>query len=100
MIPFFPPYSPMHYRHSFSKTSSSHNTNHFTNNSFSDIPSKNDSTVSQDYSSTTSHSQYFEIFGIRLYFDDILILCLLFFLYQEDVNDQLLFIALLLLLLS
>ena len=44
--------------------------------------------------------QYFDIFGIRLYFDDILILCLLFFLYEENVNDQLLFMALLLLLLS
>lgn len=44
--------------------------------------------------------QYFDIFGIRLHFDDILILCLLFFLYQEGVNDQMLFIALLLILLS
>ncbi len=51
-------------------------------------------------SSRSSDEQFFDIFGIRLYFDDILILCLLFFLYQEEVNDQFLFIALLLLLLS
>lgn len=44
--------------------------------------------------------QYFDIFGIRLHFDDVLILCLLFFLYEENVSDQLLFISLLLLLLS
>lgn len=42
----------------------------------------------------------FEIFGITLYFDDILIICLLFFLYNEGVKDQLLFISLILLLLS
>lgn len=42
----------------------------------------------------------FEIFGIKLYFDDILIVCLIFFLYQEGVQDQSLFISLVLLLLS
>lgn len=42
----------------------------------------------------------FEIFGLQLYMDDILILCLLYFLYEENVKDELLFIALLLLLLS
>ena len=42
----------------------------------------------------------FEIFGITLHFDDILLICLLFFLYNEGVQDQLLFISLILLLLS
>lgn len=42
----------------------------------------------------------FEIFGIKLYFDDILIMALLFFLYSEGVEDNLLFISLILLLLS
>ncbi|MBQ3145371.1 MAG: hypothetical protein IJB90_02175 [Clostridia bacterium] len=42
----------------------------------------------------------FEIFGITLHFDDVLLICLLFFLYNEGVNDQLLFISLILLLLS
>lgn len=44
--------------------------------------------------------EFFEIMGIKLYFDDILIICLLFFLYTEDVQDEWLFIALILLLLS
>lgn len=44
--------------------------------------------------------EFFEIFGIRLYFDDILILCLLYFLYKEDVHDEMLFLALILLLIS
>ena len=42
----------------------------------------------------------FEIFGLKLYFDDILLLCLIFFLYKEGVNDEYLFLALIMLLLS
>ncbi len=43
---------------------------------------------------------FFEVFGLKLYFDDILIICLIFFLYKEEVNDEYLFMALILLLLS
>ena len=42
----------------------------------------------------------FEILGLKLYFDDLLIIALLFFLYEEDVKDTYLYIALILLLLS
>ncbi len=42
----------------------------------------------------------FEFFGIKLYFDDILLICLLLFLYNEGVKDQFLFISLIMLLLS
>lgn len=45
-------------------------------------------------------SPVFEIFGIKLYFDDILLIALIFFLYDEGVQDNMLFIALILLLLS
>lgn len=41
-----------------------------------------------------------EIVGIQLYLDDLIILGLLFFLYQEGVKDEILFISLVLLLLS
>ena len=58
-----------------------------------------------DYSrkeSTASKEEkaIFEILGIKLYFDDLLLLCLIFFLYTEGVQDQYLLIALILLLLS
>ena len=43
---------------------------------------------------------FFEVFGLKLYFDDVLIICLIFFLYQEGVKDEYLFMALILLLLS
>ncbi len=42
----------------------------------------------------------FELFGFKLYFDDILLLGLLFVLYSEGVDDTNLYIALVLLLLS
>lgn len=43
---------------------------------------------------------FLEILGIKLYSDDILLLCLIFFLYKEGVQDEYLFIALIMLLLS
>lgn len=42
----------------------------------------------------------FEVFGIKLYYDDILILFLIYFLYKEGVNDLYLYIALFLLFIS
>lgn len=39
-----------------------------------------------------------EILGIKLYLDDLIILGILFFLYEENVHDDILFIILLLLL--
>lgn len=49
---------------------------------------------------TDDSRECFEIFGIKLFFDDILLICLIFFLYNEGVKDQYLFISLILLLLS
>ena len=43
---------------------------------------------------------WFDLFGIKLYFDDVLILSLLFFLYNEKVKDEGLFLTLVLLLIS
>jgi len=49
---------------------------------------------------TCDDSCLFEFFGIKLFFDDILLLCLIFFLYNEGVKDHSLFIILILLFLS
>lgn len=43
---------------------------------------------------------FFDLLGIKLYNDDLLLIGLIFFLYKEDVKDQYLFFALILLLLS
>ena len=47
-----------------------------------------------------SSEAFFEIFGLKLYFDDILIMCILFFLYTEKVYDDELVMCLILLLLT
>lgn len=58
-----------------------------------------------NFSSTTeekvsTEKDFFDIFGIRLYHEDILLISLIFFLYEEGVDDTGLFIALIMLLLS
>ena len=50
--------------------------------------------------SSTKDNVWLDLFGIKLYFDDVLILSLLFFLYQEEVKDEGLFLALVMLLIS
>lgn len=47
-----------------------------------------------------SNEPILEILGIELYLDDIIILGLLFFLYKEEVQDEMLFLSLILLLLT
>lgn len=55
---------------------------------------------SQKLDRSQENSALLEVFGIKLFFDDILILCLIFFLYSEGIKDEMLFISLILLLLS
>lgn len=47
-----------------------------------------------------SEEPVLEILGISLYLDDLIILGLLFFLYKEQVQDEMLFLILILLLLT
>lgn len=56
--------------------------------------------IDKKSASKCEENPIFEIFGIRLFFDDILIISLIFFLYNEGVRDNLLFISLILILLS
>ena len=64
----------------------------------------NESTLHSQYVNTDEKNKsntenfVFDLFGIKLYEDDILILCLLFFLYTQGIEDNLLFLSLLLLL--
>lgn len=80
---------------------------------YKDLPSSNNSNYnssiisdeqnesSSDIREIKASSDYvFEIFGIKLLFDDILIISLIFFLYNEGVKDKFLFLTLILLLLS
>lgn len=52
------------------------------------------------FNTTGFDEPIFDIFGIDLYLDDLLILCILFTLYINQVHDNMLFISLLLLLIN
>lgn len=68
---------------------------HKTATSFGNIPLKN---TGSNRSESGNYEPVFNLLGINLYFDDILILCLLFFLYTEQANDFSLYLALIFLL--
>ena len=79
--------------------------NNFFNNNFHSTVKENKTEKNISKEKETSclnndDSFYLEILGLKFYYDDILIICLLFFLYSEGVKDDLLFIALIMLLLS
>lgn len=84
-----------HYSPSITRSQNNRDNNNNNNNNSNSLPSI-DSCFEDNYFS----DEYFEIFGLKLHFDDILIICILFFLYQEDVKDTYLYISLILLLLS
>lgn len=54
----------------------------------------------QNIFSSNFDEPIFEMLGIKLYLDDLIIIGLLFFLYNEGVKDELLFLSLIFLLLS
>lgn len=84
----------------FNNAYSSSNNNVSSNTSDSIASSKTDMKSDEKNRSDFSDDYFFEIFGLKLYFDDILIICILFFLYDQGVKDQELFISLILLLLG
>lgn len=69
------------------------------------IEKENSITNSLEISNTINQAKddnqaVFELFGIKIFTDDLIILGLLFFLYQENVKDDILYIILFLLLFS
>lgn len=56
--------------------------------------------IKTDNFNSCEYEQFINIFGFKLYFDDLLILALLFFLYKEEIKDESLYVALILLLLT
>lgn len=87
-------YRKSHYNHNLNKTS----TNNNKKNELIFSPPKNEKSHTEQEASDDKN--FFDIFGIRLYHDDILLLSLIFCLYNEGVEDTGLFIALILLLLN
>lgn len=62
--------------------------------------SKKNNETQKNENNNTSESTIISILGLQLNFDDILLICLIIFLYNEKTNDTYLFLALILLLLS
>lgn len=97
-MPFYPPfnmpffYNNPRYNHNFSNINYHKTKKEFPNN----LESKEK--ASADSIEVTE--AFFEILGLKLYFDDILIICILFFLYTENVQNEGLFICLIMLLLT
>lgn len=95
------------YNHSYYNHYNKYNSNHVPYIQPISKEEKNSITNSDRVSNTinpksSSHSEQpiFEIFGIKLYMDDLIIIGLLFFLYQQNVQDEMLYIILILLLFS
>ena len=97
---FYPPYrfSPFYRRNSYNSNTK---INENLNKSPSDKSEKtSDTNEKKRNSNRYADNPIFELFGIQLYFDDFLLISLIYFLYSEEVQDQFLFIILILLLLS
>ncbi len=71
-----------------------------TKNSITNSKEISNTINSRSSSKSNTEQAIFEILGIKLFLDDLIILGLLFFLYQEDVKDEMLYIILFLLLFS
>lgn len=95
------------------KSSNNNSSNTFNNNinnsscstkkeptSFFDFPNESKKVDFSCDDNFYDDTEFLNIFGFSLHIDDLLILVLLFFLYQEGVDDIYLYIALFLLLLS
>ncbi len=92
-LPFNFPYFFNGYNMPKSKNNNMDNSKYF-------VEPKKNINEKKDSENSYSSESFFEIFGIKLYSDDIIIICLLFLLYTEKVQDEELFICLILLLLS
>lgn len=103
---FYNPYYNRNYQYNFPKVlienqpNNLHTNKQITSN-YSQVNGSDKKDEKNNSKKVDENSNYFfELFGLKLYFDDILLICLIFFLYQEGVKDDELFISLILLLLS
>ena len=100
-----------YFRFPFLYNSNLHTPNYYNNikktssatNNTENINNKNvllDYTNKKNNSKKQNDNYFFELFGLKLYSDDILLMSLIFFLYQEGIKDDELFLSLILLLLT
>lgn len=97
-LPMFPKNSPKHFQQPYNNFNMNQTVSSF--QTFQAKAEETETISSPTANKTPSESPIWEIMGIKIYFDDLLIICILLFLYQEGIQDQYLFISLILLLLS
>lgn len=56
--------------------------------------------LNENKSNSNNADYMFDLFGLKLYFDDVLIVSLLYFLYTQGIKDEGLFLVLILLLIT
>lgn len=98
---------PFYYKRPFPIMHKAVNNNNISNNKMaSAIPQFKMETVLEEETNYTQKEKpnnqdfLFELFGLKIYSDDILIIVLLYLLYSEEVKDDFLFIILFLLLIG
>ncbi len=97
----YPPRYDYKYRQpQLAKPNIANNNTGYSVSSSQDFSPKNSESYNCDSENSDSSEYFFEILGLKLYLDDILIICILFFLYTEGVQDEELFLCLILLLLT
>lgn len=96
------PYIPNSYRPTEIRSTKDSNNLHYNSyvNTDNGLNSCKIDNETKRHNSVSEDKPIFNLGGLKIYFDDMLLLGVLFFLYSEDVNDPELFIAILLLLIS
>ena len=93
LYPSFTKYPQINYN--YHKKDYENNNTNFYNDASSNIKTNN---KQKQEIQKNFESPIFNVFGISLYFDDILLICLILFLLNENIDDDLLYIVLILLL--
>ena len=79
----------------------SYSPSNFQNSLESNSSNEDNRNLNQKNKSNKNNNDYlFDLFGLKIFSDDILLVSLIYFLYSEGVKDDSLFIVLILLLLS
>lgn len=90
-------YRNYNYHPNYKNNKTNFNSSNFNHNT---PPTSEKANYKKTDSKPNADSFVFDLFGLKLYFDDILLICLIFFLYNEGVKDEGLFFSLILLLLT
>lgn len=93
-------YKNTHLKYKKNTTQASNSDSSHTNINSNNLQNKEPSINKKNNSKNNSDNCFFELFGLKLYFDDVLLISLLFILYEEGIDDAELFFSLILLLLS